>query len=104
MIRALIRFRRLWLIPVVLLFPAVAAVAGGTKEPASTPTTLRVAVLQIAHLDPALVSSDSEIMIDNSIYDYLIDVTPTTPSSGGLPSRGKQATTTPYTLSPFVQE
>lgn len=38
--------------------------------------TLRVASLSIVQTDPALISSDSEVMIANQIYDYLVDIAP----------------------------
>lgn len=34
---------------------------------------LRVATQNIEHLDPALISSDSEILLANHVYDYLVD-------------------------------
>lgn len=36
--------------------------------------TLRIASQPIVQIDPALVSSDAEVLIANSVYDYLIDV------------------------------
>lgn len=38
--------------------------------------TLRLASLSIVQTDPALISSDSEVMIANQVYDYLIDIDP----------------------------
>jgi peptide/nickel transport system substrate-binding protein len=35
---------------------------------------LRVAAEPIVHTDPAFISSDSEVMVANAVYDYLIDV------------------------------
>lgn len=37
---------------------------------------LRVAMQPIVQTDPAFISSDPEILVANSIYDYLVDVTP----------------------------
>jgi peptide/nickel transport system substrate-binding protein len=38
--------------------------------------TLRVAMQPLAILDPAFISSDSEVLIANHIYDYLVDIDP----------------------------
>jgi peptide/nickel transport system substrate-binding protein len=35
---------------------------------------LRVAIQPIIQTDPALISSDSEVLVANSVYDYLVDV------------------------------
>ncbi len=35
---------------------------------------LRVTAFPIAQTDPALISSDSEVLIANNVYDYLVDV------------------------------
>lgn len=37
---------------------------------------LRVAMQPIVQTDPALISSDPEIMVANAVYDYLVDITP----------------------------
>jgi peptide/nickel transport system substrate-binding protein len=59
---------------------------GATAVPGETPTagqtppstgpkgTLRVAVEPIGQTDPAYISSDSEVLIANHVYDYLIDI------------------------------
>ncbi len=36
--------------------------------------TLRIASQPIVQIDPALVSSDAEVMVANAVYDYLVDV------------------------------
>jgi len=36
--------------------------------------TLRVAMQPLVQTDPALISSDSEVLVANHIYDYLVDV------------------------------
>ncbi len=46
----------------------------GTQPPAET--VLRAGVEPISQTDPALISSDSEILIANQVYDYLVDITP----------------------------
>ena len=38
--------------------------------------TLRVAMQPMAILDPAFISSDSEVLIANAVYDYLVDIDP----------------------------
>ncbi|MGB3712874.1 MAG: ABC transporter substrate-binding protein [Candidatus Promineifilaceae bacterium] len=38
--------------------------------------TLRVAMQPMANLDPAFISSDSEVLIANAVYDYLVDIDP----------------------------
>lgn len=69
-----------------LLILAVAfllhACAGKTATPTESISdqgrqgVLRVAIQPIVQTDPAFISSDPEILIANSIYDYLVDVTP----------------------------
>lgn len=61
-----------------------ATVAAATEAPttaAATPGTtgaagglLRVAMQPAVKTDPALISSDSEVMLANAVYDYLVDV------------------------------
>jgi peptide/nickel transport system substrate-binding protein len=43
---------------------------------AATETVFSAGVEPIAQTDPALISSDSEILIANQVYDYLVDITP----------------------------
>lgn len=51
--------------------------AGGLPESGvDADAVLRVAMQPIVQTDPAFVSSDPEILIVNSIYDYLVDITP----------------------------
>ncbi len=38
--------------------------------------TLRVALQPIVRTDPAFISSDPEVIIASSVYDYLVDITP----------------------------
>jgi peptide/nickel transport system substrate-binding protein len=47
-------------------------------EPESAPrdNLLRVAMQPMALLDPAFISSDSEILVANAVYDYLVDIDP----------------------------
>src|SRR3989337_1407162 len=47
--------------------------------PARTPEgagTLRVAFQSLVQTDPALISSDSELLVANAVYDYLVDIDP----------------------------
>jgi peptide/nickel transport system substrate-binding protein len=81
----------LWFLIVIALLllaacsPAPGADSGATGEGAVAEApategageqqgTLRVASLAIVQTDPALISSDSEVMIANQIYDYLVDI------------------------------
>jgi peptide/nickel transport system substrate-binding protein len=54
--------------------PAGAAAEAPAEEAVAEGATLRAGVETPVQLDPAFASSDSEIVILNSIYDYLIDV------------------------------
>lgn len=62
-----------------------------TEAPAATPTeeaaeaeeeemagddVLRVAMQPIVQTDPAFISSDSEVLVANHVYDYLVDIDP----------------------------
>jgi peptide/nickel transport system substrate-binding protein len=38
--------------------------------------TLRVAMQPMAIIDPAFISSDSEVLVANHVYDYLVDIDP----------------------------
>jgi peptide/nickel transport system substrate-binding protein len=53
---------------------ATASPAGPTATPISRQGTLRVAVEPIGQTDPAYISSDSEVLIANQVYDYLVDI------------------------------
>ncbi|UCF27481.1 MAG: ABC transporter substrate-binding protein [Chloroflexota bacterium] len=73
-----------FLIPVLIIFLAflLQACSGSTTTPTEQSSTqdrqgqLRVAIQPIVQTDPAFISSDPEIIIASSIYDYLVDVTP----------------------------
>lgn len=67
------------LLAIALLIQACAS----SPETAPTPAevterqgVLRVAMQPIVQLDPAFISSDPEVIVANSIYDYLVDITP----------------------------
>lgn len=53
------------------------ATSGGGEEP-QTGGTLRVAFQSLVQTDPALISSDAEVLVANAVYDYLVDVDPVT--------------------------
>jgi peptide/nickel transport system substrate-binding protein len=61
---------------------AVATAAGQATQAAATQPpiaaagagTLRVAMQPIVQTDPAFISSDSEVLVANHVYDYLVDV------------------------------
>jgi peptide/nickel transport system substrate-binding protein len=59
------------IIPLLVLaaFLLAACAPGNTASSA-----LRVAIQPIIQTDPALISSDSEVLVANSVYDYLVDV------------------------------
>jgi peptide/nickel transport system substrate-binding protein len=54
---------------------AACAPAGG--QPSSeTGGTLRVAFQPLVQTDPALISSDAEVLVANAVFDYLVDIDP----------------------------
>jgi peptide/nickel transport system substrate-binding protein len=55
--------------------------AGGVTARAGQ---LRVATQPIVQIDPALISSDAEVLVANNVYDYLVDVTPENTIEGRL--------------------
>jgi len=63
--------------------PTVAATVAATEAATAAATQgttgaaggeLRVAMQPVVKTDPALISSDSEVMLANAVYDYLVDV------------------------------
>jgi peptide/nickel transport system substrate-binding protein len=62
----------LWLLLIILAF--VLAACGGSEDEADN--AFVVAMQPIVQTDPALISSDSEVLVANHVYDYLIDVDP----------------------------
>ena len=72
----------LYLLPIFSIAVLLQACAGEptpTQEPASEQERrgeLRIALQPIVQTDPAFISSDPEIIIASSVYDYLVDVTP----------------------------
>ena len=66
-------------LPLLILLHACTGETATPTEPSAgidRQGTLRVAMQPIVQTDPAFISSDPEIIIANSIYDYLVDVTP----------------------------
>jgi peptide/nickel transport system substrate-binding protein len=57
--------------------PATQAEASPTPEQAAAATggVLKVAMQPIVQTDPAFISSDPEVLVANTVYDYLVDVT-----------------------------
>lgn len=72
------------LVLIFIIIPAVILQAcTGEQTPPAEPESggerkgeLRVALQPIVQTDPAFISSDPEIIIASSIYDYLVDVSP----------------------------
>ena len=82
-LRQILKNRSLHLLVLVLaLAILLQACAGETATPTEPSAgqdrqgVLRVAMQPIVQTDPAFISSDPEIIIASSIYDYLVDVTP----------------------------
>ncbi len=46
----------------------------GDQQEAAPQGKIRVAMQPIVQTDPALVSSDSEVLVANHVYDYLVDI------------------------------
>ncbi len=67
------------IIALALLLQGCAGETATPAEPSSSQERqgeLRVAMQPIVQTDPAFISSDPEIIVASSIYDYLVDVTP----------------------------
>jgi peptide/nickel transport system substrate-binding protein len=75
---------RVLFVPILLLL--LVLLIQGCSAPGDTPTSpavieersgvLRVGLQPMVQTDPAFISSDPEILVANSIYDYLVDITP----------------------------
>lgn len=79
----MIKDRKLFFLVSLLAFAVLLQACAGelpaTTEPESDQERrgeLRVALQPIVQTDPAFISSDPEIIIASSVYDYLVDVTP----------------------------
>ena len=56
--------------------PAPAEEAAASEPTVNAGGTLRVAMQPIVNTDPLTISSDSEVLVANHVYDYLIDIDP----------------------------
>lgn len=68
---------KLVIITSLLLLSGLALTA--CAPPVQTPEgagTLRVAFQSLVQTDPALISSDAEVLVANAVYDYLVDIDP----------------------------
>jgi peptide/nickel transport system substrate-binding protein len=68
--------------PVLLSLTFLLAACAPAGAPAEG--SLRVAIQPILQTDPALISSDSEVLVANSVFDYLVDVDPESNPIGRL--------------------
>lgn len=60
-----------------LLFLSLVGLAlASCSSAAPTEGALRVGADAIVQTDPALISSDTEVMVANAVYDYLVDIDP----------------------------
>jgi peptide/nickel transport system substrate-binding protein len=55
--------------------PTQAEASPTPEQAAATGGVLRVAMQPIVQTDPAFISSDPEVLVANTVYDYLVDVT-----------------------------
>lgn len=75
-----------WIIGLMVVLFTLAACQPAATTPTSSPEsetetpaedgrqgTLRVSAFPISQTDPSLISSDSEVLIANHVYDYLVD-------------------------------
>jgi peptide/nickel transport system substrate-binding protein len=60
-----------WSHVIVASFIALTLAACGNT---STDEILTIAAQPITHIDPAFIASDSEVLVANTVYDYLVDV------------------------------
>ncbi len=60
--------------PVEGVTPTDVLSGGRATVPGGRAGTLRVSAFPIAQTDPAYISSDSEVLVANHVYDYLVDV------------------------------
>jgi len=70
--------QRKWFVSLIyqiLLISVIGVTTGCTSnDQTSSRGVLRVAAEAIVQTDPAFISSDSEVMVVNAVYDYLVDV------------------------------
>lgn len=62
-------------VPLMILTAVILSACGSSASDEQTAGgLLRVAAQPIVQTDPALISSDAEVMVANNVYDYLVDV------------------------------
>lgn len=72
--------KRLTLLLALLLLALLAVACGGDDGDALGPVTpggagvLRVALQPLVNTDPLFISSDTEVLVANHVYDYLVDI------------------------------
>jgi peptide/nickel transport system substrate-binding protein len=92
MIRTTIPIKSLWLLAVVIVLALgscnKAAPLDSSIEPSQVPMTeteaqeqsrqgnLKLAMQPMVQVDPAFISSDTEVLVASHVYDYLVDVDP----------------------------
>ena len=59
---------------IILLSALVQACVQVPEEVDQTEAVFRVAMQPIVQTDPALISSDSEVLVANHVFDYLVDI------------------------------
>ncbi|MGW8249452.1 MAG: ABC transporter substrate-binding protein [Anaerolineales bacterium] len=65
----------MWLISLsLILLLALVSCTNQNTTAEEPPVTLRVAAFPIAQTDPAQISSDSEVLVANHVFDYLVDI------------------------------
>lgn len=68
---------RTWILKSLLIASALLIGAcSGPKADDSVQGILRVAMQPMVQTDPAFISSDSEVLFANHVYDYLVDIDP----------------------------
>lgn len=72
MLRIRITKSVLGLISALIMAILLVVLTGCAASP--EPDSLRVAAQPIVNIDPAFIASDSEVMVANAVYDYLVDV------------------------------
>jgi peptide/nickel transport system substrate-binding protein len=58
------------------ILPAAFLLSACATQPAAPEGVIRVAMQPMVQTDPAFISSDSEVLFANHVYDYLVDINP----------------------------
>jgi peptide/nickel transport system substrate-binding protein len=66
--------KRLFALVAGMLMALLLSACGGAQGEPQAEGLLRVAMQPIVQTDPAFISSDSEVLVANHVYDYLIDI------------------------------